>query len=81
MKELAQKIVDRVVGTPEDILVVVQDMIVEKVISQDEWDLNEIKILGLVDDEMFMCETCSWNVFTWEMSDEPYVCTDCYQGE
>lgn len=77
MKELSQKIVDRVVGTPESITIAVEDLIVEGAITQDQWDLHELDILRLVDEEMFECETCSWNVYTWEMSETPYVCTDC----
>lgn len=77
MKKIAETIIDRVVGTCDDMFMIVEDMIVEGELSQEQWDLHEPEILKLVDAEMFRCETCSWNLYTWEMSENAYTCNDC----
>lgn len=80
--EIADLIYDRLCGTPWDIMTTIDQMIEDQEISIDHFRQNETEILCLVDDRMFCCDICGWNVDSSEISLESsnmcsLICCDC----
>ena len=80
-REIAHKIIDQIMGTPEDFMAAVDSMIDDGEFTSDQFYDNEIEILAIVDGSLFNCETCGWNVPRGEESDTGGVCDDCYEGD
>jgi hypothetical protein len=81
-RDIADLIYDRVCGTPQDIMTAIDQMIEDHEIGIDHFRQNEMEILNLVDDRMFNCEVCGWNVDACEVSLEAsnmgsLICCDC----
>lgn len=79
--EIAELIYQRVCGTPDDVMMVIDQMIEEHEIGIDQFRQNEMDILGLVDDRMFNCEVCGWNYDTSEVSWQEMICNHCAEDE
>lgn len=81
-REIAHLVYDRVCGTPQDVMMVIDDMIEEREISIEHFHQNEMEIMGIIDEMMFCCEICGWNVESSEVSMEAsdignLVCCNC----
>ena len=78
-KDIAFRIIDRILGTPEGLWAAIDSMIDEGDFTQQEFDLQEFGVMPIIDEAMFECETCGWNVGRGDESDTPSICHDCYQ--
>lgn len=81
-QEIADLLYERVCGTPNDVMQAIDQMIEDREITVEYFRQNEMDILGLVDDRMFCCDVCGWNVESSEISLESsnmgsLICCDC----
>jgi len=80
--QVADSIYDRVCGTPDDVMLIIDQMIEDCDLSQSFFDTNEIAILSYLDERMFNCYICGWNCEAGDMSYEQsdmtnLVCNQC----
>lgn len=80
--EIAELLYQRVCGTPDDLMQVIDQMIEDREITIEQFRQNEMDILGMVDDLMFNCARCGWNVDVCDMSMNDsnmadLICVDC----
>lgn len=85
-QEAADLIYERVCGTSQDIMMSIDYMIEDGEIDYNFFHVNEMEILGLVDNVMFNCAVCGWTVGICDMSLDASnmtdsVCVDCYKEE
>ena len=79
--DVANKIVDRVQGTPDDIMQVVDMMIEDGDLDAEFFRVNETGILYEVDNQVFMCVQCNWVCPTSDAMEGPTgedICDQCY---
>ena len=81
-REIAELLYERVCGTPDDLMQVIDQMIEDHEITIEHYRQNEMDILGHVDNMMFNCARCGWNVDICDMSTESsnmadLICVDC----
>ena len=82
-QEAADLIYEQVCGTPQNIMLAIDYMIEDGEIDPVFFAINEMEIMGLVDNVMFTCATCGWTVGISDMSSNmtDNVCVDCYKEE
>lgn len=80
--EVAQNIYDDICGTPHDVFAHIDILIEDGVITKEWYQQNEVNLLYEVDNMMFNCAICGWNVEISEASFEASnmgetICYDC----
>ena len=78
--EIARRIYDDICGTPQDLFGYIDELIEDGTITKDWYKQNETNLLYAVDNQMFNCGICGWNVEVSEMSLSNMgetVCCDC----
>jgi hypothetical protein len=80
--EVAQRIYDDICGTPNDVFAHIDYLIEDGVLTKEWYKQNETNLLYAVDNQMFNCGICGWNVEVSEMSwgssnMGETVCCDC----
>ena len=80
-RDIANLIYDRVVGSSNDMMMVIDEMIEDGDFSREQFLANELEILGSIDDRMFNCECCGWNCEINEMSWQNMICENCVEDE
>lgn len=81
-REIAELLYQRVCGTPYDLMQIIDQMIEDREITIEQFRQNEMDILGHVDNMVFNCARCGWNVDVCDMSMEDsnmadLICVDC----
>lgn len=67
-------------GVCNDIFGLVDKMIEHDVISQSDFQNNELQVLYFIDSKWFTCEECGWTQPISEMTNDEehdWTCTDC----
>jgi hypothetical protein len=82
LDEIVNLIFEDVCGTPSDIFSYIDSLVDEGTITREWYLANEVDILSKVDDMMFCCAICGWNVEMSEASLEASnmgetICCDC----
>ncbi len=80
--EIAKRIYDDICGTPQDVFAHIDILIEEGVFTEEWYKQNETNLLYHIDNMMFSCGICGWNVEISEVSLESSnmgetVCCDC----
>lgn len=67
-------------GVCEDMLGMIDRWIEEGEITQEDWDLNELAICNLFDENWFMCDGCGWTLPIEEECGD-WRCNDCQEDD
>jgi hypothetical protein len=79
--EIATLLYERVCGTCDGLFMCIDELTDNGDLDKDFFEANEFAIMQELDQRMFCCETCNWNVDVGDMSDTEMVCHDCYEGD
>lgn len=83
VNEIVELLYQRVCGSCEDVIAVIECMIDDNELDEQEFRFNELEILSRLDDQMFNCEVCGWNCESSEMSEDEtrLLCSSCKEME